>query len=230
VMSQLNQYPANPAVDYWEGWNEPNPGLGRMGWYARFEQERVRLMASYGFRSAVGGFSTGVPELNEFALFLPAIETVMQHNGILTLHEYGAPDLTYLYGAPLPGYPAYPDRGALKFRYRWYYRELLEPNDLVVPLVISEAGVDGVIGNRPGPSGTGWYDFQEYWIQQGWGRTGPEAFINQLAWYDNGVREDGYVIGFAIFTAGGIGHWLNYDINEILPQLTDYVVSQRRNR
>jgi hypothetical protein len=227
VMSQLDQYLANPAVDYWEGWNEPDPGLERMGWYARFEQERVRLLASYGFRAAVGGFSTGVPELNEFALFLPAIETVKQHLGILTLHEYGAPDLTYLYGAPLPGYPAYADRGALKFRYRWYYRELLEPNDLVVPLVITEAGVDGIIGNRPGPPGTGWYDFQDYWVAQGWGRTGPEAFINQLAWYDDGVRADGYVIGFTVFTAGGIGHWLNYDINEILPQLTDYVVSQR---
>jgi hypothetical protein len=227
VMSQLDQYLANPAVEYWEGWNEPDPGLSRMGWYARFEQERVRLMATYGFRSAVGGFSTGVPELDEFALFLPAIETVKQYQGILTLHEYGAPDLTYLYGDPLPGYPAYPDRGSLKFRYRWYYRELLEPNDLVVPLVISEAGVDGIIGNRPGPPGTGWYDFQDYWVQQGWGRTGPEAFINQLAWYDDGVRQDGYVIGFTVFTAGGIGHWLNYDINEILPQLTDYVVGQQ---
>ncbi len=227
VMNQLDQYLANPAVEYWEGWNEPNPGLERMSWYAQFEQARIRLMTSYGFRTAIGGFSTGVPELDEFALFLPAIETLKRHQGILTLHEYGAPDLTYLFGDPLPGYPAYPDRGSLKFRYRWYYRELLEPNDLVVPLVISEAGVDGVIGNRPGPPGTGWYDFQDYWIEQGWGRTGPEAFINQLAWYDAGVREDPYVIGFAIFTAGGIDHWLNYDINEILPQLTDYVVSQQ---
>jgi hypothetical protein len=227
VESQLDQYLANPAVDFWEGYNEPNPGLERMGWYARFEQERIRLMASYGFRTAIGGFSTGVPELDEFALFLPAFETLQQHQGILTLHEYGAPDLTYLYGDPLPGYPAYPDRGSLKFRYRWYYRELLEPNGLVVPLVISEAGVDGVIGNRPGPPGTGWYDFQDYWVAQGWGRTGAEAFINQLAWYDYGVRQDDYVIGFTIFTAGGIGHWLNYDINELLPQLTDYVVRER---
>ena len=227
IMSQLDQYLANPVVEYWEGWNEPDPGLERMWWYARFEQERIRLMATYGFKTAIGGFSTGVPELDEFAHFLPAIETLQQYQGILTLHEYGAPDLTFLYGEPLPGYPAYPDRGALKFRYRWYYRELLEPNDLVVPLVMTEAGVDGIIGNRPGPSGTGWYDFQDYWVAQGWGSTGPEAFINQLAWYDDGVREDGYVIGFTIFTAGGHDYWLNYDINEILPELTDYVVSQR---
>ncbi len=84
-----------------------------------------------------------------------------------------------------------------------------------------------MIGNRPGPEGTGWRDFQDYWVQQGWGRTGPEAFINQLAWYDNGVRLDGYVIGFTVFTAGGIGNWIPYDVNPILPQLTAYVVGQQ---
>ncbi len=227
VNTHLDQYLANPAVDYWEGWNEPDPNLDKMPWYTRFEQERVRLLAQYGLRAAIGGFSTGVPELNEFMLFLPAIETALQYRGILTLHEYSAPDMTYLYGDPLPGYPTYPDRGSLTFRYRWYYRDILEPAGLVIPLVISEAGVDGVIGNRPGPGGTGWRDFQDYWVQQGWGRTGPEAFINQLAWYDNGVRLDGYVIGFTVFTAGGIGNWIPYDVNPILPQLTAYVVGQQ---
>ncbi len=227
VNSQLDQYLANPAVDYWEGWNEPDPNLDNMPWYTRFEQERVRLLAQYGLRAAIGGFAAGVPELDEFRLFVPAIETALQYRGILTLHEYGAPDMTYLYGDPLPGYPAYPDRGSLTFRYRWYYREILEPAGLVIPLVISEAGVDGIIGNRPGPSGTGWRDFQTYWVEQGWGQNGPEAFINQLAWYDNGVRLDGYVIGFTVFTAGGIANWIPYDVNPILPELTAYVVSQR---
>ena len=227
VAEQLARYRLNPAVDYWEGWNEPDPGLGRMGWYARFEQERVRVMAQHGLRAAIGGFPTGVPELDEFELFLPAIDTAIQYGGILTLHEYGAPDLTFLYGAPLPGMPAYPDRGALKFRYRWFYREILEPAEMVIPLVISEAGVDGIIGNRPGPAGLGWHHFQDYWVEQGWGRSGAEAFINQLNWYDNGVRVDGYVIGFAVFTAGGIDYWRNYDINPILPQLADYSVGQR---
>ncbi len=227
VNAQLAQYLANPAVDYWEGWNEPDPNLEHMAWYARFEQERVRLLAQYGLRAAIGGFSTGVPELDEFVLFLPAIETAIQYRGILTLHEYSAPDLTYLFGSPLPGYPAYADRGALMLRYRWYYREILEPAGLVIPLVISEAGVDGVIGNRPGPQGLGWRDFQSYWVQQGWGRNGAEAFINQLAWYDAETRRDGYVIGFTIFTAGAIGQWMPYDINPILPELTAYMVSQR---
>ena len=229
VAEQLEEYLLHPWVDYWEGWNEPDPGLERMEWYARFEQERVRLLASYGLRAAVGGFSTGVPEMDEFALFIPAVATAQQHRGILSLHEYAAPDITFLFGDPLPGYPAYPDRGSLMFRYRWYYRDILEPAGLAIPLVISEAGIDGLAaaGYRPGPPGQGWQDFQEYWVEQGWGQTGVEAFIRQLNWYDNGVRQDGYVIGFCIFTAGGAERWVSYDVNPILPELAAYVVSQQ---
>lgn len=228
VAYQLDQYLANPYVDYWEGWNEPDPNMDRMDWYARFEAERVRLLAQHGLKAAVGGFATGVPEMDEFELFLPAVEAAIEHGGILSLHEYGAPDMMFLYGDPLPGYPAYPDRGSLNFRYRWYYRDILEPRGLVLPLVISEAGIDGIIGlGRPGPGGHGWEDFSDYWVEQGLGDSGVEAFINQLNWYDNGVREDGYVIGFTVFTAGGIAQWKEYDINHILPDLANYVISQR---
>ncbi len=227
VAKYLKIFQLNPAVDYWEGWNEPDPNYDNMIWYSRFEQERVRQMAQHGFKTAIGGFATGVPELDEFQLFLPAIDVAMQHGGVLTLHEYSAPDMTYLYGDPLPGYPAYPDRGSLTFRYRWFYREILEPAGMVIPLIITEAGIDGIIGNRPGPAGLGWADFQSYWEQQGLGQTGTEAFINQLGWYDAGVRQDGYVIGFTIFTAGGFGYWERYNINPILPELGDYVIGQR---
>jgi hypothetical protein len=219
VDEQLSYYEQNPYVDYWEGWNEPDPNMESMSWYARFEQERVRQMAAHGYRAAVGGFSAGVPELDEFALFVPAIRTALEHNGILSLHEYAAPTMDYLYGDPLPGYPAYADRGSLTFRYRWFYREILEPNDLVIPLVISESGIDGIIGGRPGPDGLGWRDFQSYWQEQGrWGSSGVEAYINQLAWYDSGLRQDGYVIGFTIFTAGGGSRWTSYEVNDIVPK------------
>ena len=227
VAEHLETYRLNPAVDYWEGWNEPDPNLDNMIWYSRFEQERCQQMAQHGFRCAIGGFSTGVPELDEFQLFLPAIDAANKVGGVLTLHEYSAPDMVYLYGSPLPGYPAYPDRGALTFRYRWFYREILEPAGMVIPLIITEAGIDGIIGDRPGPPGKGWWDFQGYWEEQGLGETGRQAFINQLAWYDAGVREDGYVIGFTIFTAGGFGYWEAYDVNPILPELTEYVIGQR---
>ncbi|MCA9941357.1 MAG: hypothetical protein KC418_22100, partial [Anaerolineales bacterium] len=186
VNAQLATYLQNPFVDYWEGWNEPDPNMDHMIWYSRFEQERVRLLAEHGLKAAIGGFATGVPEFDEFQLFLPAIDVALQHQGILSLHEYGAPDMTYLYGGALPGMDVYPDRGALTFRYRWYYRDILEPAGMVIPLAITEAGIDGIISNRPGPPGFGWRDFGGYWAQQGWGDDAAQAFINQLAWYDAG--------------------------------------------
>ena len=227
VARQLPQMLLNPAVDYWEGWNEPDPNLDRMDWYAQFEAERVRQLARHGLRAAVGGFSTGVPELNEFELFVPAIEAAKAHGGILSLHEYAAPDLTFLYGDPLPGYPTYPDRGPLMFRYRWFYRDVLEPRGLVIPLVISEAGIDGILGNRPGPDGLGWQDFQSFWVEQGWGPDGQTAYLNQLQWVDNEARQDPYVIGYALFTAGGARAWTTYELAPFLPRLAEYIVSQR---
>lgn len=227
VAQQLPQLLQHPYVDYWEGWNEPDPGPERMDWYARLEAERVRQLAQHGLRAAVGGFSAGVPELVEFEQFVPAIEAAKAHGGILTLHEYAAPDLTFLYGDPLPGYPTYPDRGPLMFRYRWFYRDVLEPRGLVIPLVISEAGIDGILGNRPGPEGLGWQDFQEFWVQQGWGPDGQTAFLNQLIWVDNEARHDPYVIGYALFTAGGGRAWDTYELDPFLPRLADYINSQK---
>ncbi len=227
VARQLPEMRHHPYVDYWEGWNEPDPNLDRMDWYARFEAERVRQLAAHGLRAAVGGFSTGVPELDEFVLFVPAVEAAKAHGGILTLHEYAAPDLTFLFGDPLPGYPAYPDRGPLMFRYRWFYRDVLEPRGLVVPLVISEAGIDGIIGNRPGPDGLGWQDFQEFWVRQGWGPDGQTAYLNQLQWVDNEARQDPYVIGYTLFTAGGGGAWRSYELAPFLPRLAEYIISQK---
>lgn len=227
IARQLPQMRQHPHVDYWEGWNEPDPGPERMDWYARLEAERVRQLAQHGLRAAVGGFSAGVPELAEFEQFVPAIEAAKQYGGILTLHEYAAPDLTFLYGDPLPGYPTYPDRGPLMFRYRWFYRDVLEPRGLVIPLVISEAGIDGILGNRPGPQGLGWQDFQDFWVEQGWGPDGQTAYLNQLIWVDNEARQDPYMIGYALFTAGGGRAWDTYELDPFLPRLAEYVRSQR---
>lgn len=225
VAEQLPNYLLNPGVDYWEGWNEPDPD-DDMRWYAAFETERVRLLAQYGLRAAVGGFATGVPELSQLYYFLPAIEAAERYGGILSLHEYAAPTLDYLYGDPLPGYPTYPDRGPLALRYRWLYRDILIPRGTVVPLVITEAGIDGIVmnGQRPGPPGLGWQDFTTYWETIGLG-SGAQAYINQLAWYDSEVRRDPYVLGFTVFTAGAIDAWRSYDVNTILPDLTAYVLN-----
>ena len=227
VAEQLVRYQLNPGVDYWEGWNEPDPNE-KMAWYAAFEAERVRLMAEQGFKAAVGGFATGVPEWDEFLAFIPAIEAAQRHGGILSLHEYGAPVYEYLVGSPLPGWPGHSDRGVMALRYRWWYQEALIPRGLAIPLVITEAGIDGILmsGQRPGPAGLGWRDFIGYWEEQGLG-VGPETYVRQLAWYDAELRADDYVIGFTVFTAGGGEHWRSYDVNTILPYLAAHIAEAR---
>jgi hypothetical protein len=227
VAKNLEQYQLNPAVDYWEGWNEPGV-KGQMAWYAAFEAERVRVMAEHGFRAAVGGFSAGVPEWEEFAAFLPAIEAAHAHGGIFTLHEYDAPTMERSVGAGLPGRPAHPNRGALTLRYRWWYEDFLKPRGLVVPLVVSEAGIDGGIGGRPGPSGLGWQDFAGYWPTFNQGTDPTHPYVYQLAWYDAQLRQDDYVIGFTVFTAGALGdRWKSFDITPILREIATYVVGQQ---
>jgi hypothetical protein len=227
VARHLEQYRLNPGVDYWEGWNEPVP-TSRMDWYARFEAERTRQMAAHGFRVAIGGFATGTPEWDEFAQFLPAIEVALAHDGILTLHEYGAPTLDYRVGEALPGRPTYPDRGVLALRYRWWYEDFLKPRGLVIPLVISEGGIDGQVQQNLAPPGLGWRDFTEYWAQERLGKGGSLTYIEQLAWYDSHLQRDDYVIGVTIFTVGSPrGHWTSFDITAILLELAKYVISQR---
>jgi hypothetical protein len=234
VARHLEEYRLNPGVDYWEGWNEPVSG-GHMAWYARFEAERTRRMADHGLRVAIGGFATGTPEWDEFVEFLPAIEVALAHDGILTLHEYAAPTLDYRVGEGLPGHPVYPDRGVLTLRYRWWYEDILKPRGLVIPLVISEGGIDGQVDQDLAPPGLGWRDFTKYWRQQSLGEIYPtsggvdaQIYIQQLAWYDRQLQRDDYVTGVAIFAAGcPAGHWPSFDITAILLELSKYVVSQQ---
>jgi hypothetical protein len=227
VAMNLEAYKSSPGVDYWEGLNEPGV-RGRMDWYAVFEAERVRLMAEQGLRCAVGAFSAGTPEYDEIEAFLPAIRAAQEHGGILTLHEYDAPLFDRSVGEGIPGAAARPDRGPLALRYRYWYEDFLEPRGLVIPLVISEAGVDGIVANRPGPEGRGWRDFSTYWSKQGLGGDDVKTYLSQLSWYDGEVRKDDYVLGFAVFTAGAMNDdWRSYDITSILRHIAQYVVRQK---
>ncbi len=226
MAQNLATYQANPAVDYWEGYNEPGVGSDTMAWYAAFEAERCRVMAQYGLKAAIGAFSTGVPEWEQFADFLPAIRAAKQYGGILTLHEYDAPTMDRSYGSALPNQAYYANRGSLTFRYRWWYEDFLKPQGLVIPLVISEAGVDGLVHNRPGPEDArGWYDFRSYWRDNGLGDDSVKEYLRQLSWYDAEMQKDAYVIGCTVFTAGPMNDdWESYDITPILRHIATYII------
>jgi len=210
-----------PYIDAWQGYNEPVAGNAEeMKRLADFEAERVRLLAARGIRSVIGNFGAGQPTSDPpFALwehFLPAMQAAKENNGWLGLHEYSAPTIYYLSTRENQGrYPGVSsnDSGWLTLRYRQIYNQILKPANLAIPLVFTELGVDGLIGNHPGPpEARGWQDFQQYWAQNGYGLWGPGAYVEQLVWYDNAMRQDEYVLCGCIYAMAASAGWESYDI------------------
>ena len=204
------------AIDCWEAYNEPVVAdAAQMASLAQFEAERTRLLAQAGVRACVGNFGVGQPPLELWPAFFPAIEAAKQHGGFLALHEYSAPYLWFGAGAN----QRHPDgdegdEGWLTLRYRKVYRQYLQPAGLSLPLVITEAGIDGLVGNRPGPpEARGWQDFGPFWREEGAVNSTVFGFyMEQLAWYDAELQKDGYVIGAAIFALAGPQGWPSYEI------------------
>ena len=216
------------AFDGWEAFNEPVPtDADQMQRLAQFEAARTRLLAAAGIRSVIGNFGTGQPDLALWPHFRPALEAAIEHRGYLGLHEYSAP--TMQFGTPQDplGWGTDPaQEGWLTLRYRKVYRGYLEPNKLVLPLLLTETGIDGLVGNRPGPAGRGWPDFAAYWDQLGMGQDAAGNYMEQLAWYDACLQQDSYVLGAAIYAAAASQGWESYEIlgdNSVEPFLKQYL-------
>ncbi|MEM7128758.1 MAG: hypothetical protein AAF702_20665 [Chloroflexota bacterium] len=208
-----------PHFDGWISYNEPVAGNhDEMKRLADFEAERTRLLGERGIRSVIGNFATGGPDLEFWEHFISALQAASQYNGWLGLHEYSAPTIYYLSTRDnqnrYPGIAPHDD-GWLTLRYRKVYNQYLKPAGLAIPLVFTECGVDGLVrAGRGGPADArGWQDFQRYWAENGYGLWGPGAYIEQLVWYDEALRQDDYVIGACIYGMATSGQWLSYDIN-----------------
>ncbi|MBI3242418.1 MAG: hypothetical protein HYZ49_09010 [Chloroflexi bacterium] len=229
----LGEYLSNPGVDYWEGWNEFPPSTpDQWKWYAAFEAERACQMQALGLKAAIGGFSAGKPEYPDIAYFIPAIEAVQRCGGILTLHEYSSPVMQYGVDGGIPNAIHVEDAGALTLRYRYWYEGYLKPRGLVVPLVISEAGIDGGAGAGCPLSqgGHGWYSCIGDWqaMDQYRDMAAWQIYMSQLSWYDSELRQDDYVLGFTVFTAGTSNNpdWRTFDINDMLVPMAVYMAGQ----
>jgi len=203
------------SIDAWEAYNEPVVhNAEQMAGLAAFEAERTRLLAAADVRSCVGNFSTGRPPLELWPSFFPALRALQEHGGYLGLHEYSAPYIWFASGShQLQSGGDEGDEGWLTLRYRKVYRDYLQPAGLEVPLVLTEVGVDGQVGNRPGPAGRGWQDFESFWLAEGKMTTTAAGFyVEQLAWYDAELRQDGYVRGAAVFTLAGPRGWESFEM------------------
>ncbi len=88
---------ANPAVDYWEGYNEPAVAtIDQLAWVAAFDVKRVELLATQGAKASIGNFGVGNPDITNLPLmeaYNPAIDAALAHGGILGLHEYSSPTM-----------------------------------------------------------------------------------------------------------------------------------------
>lgn len=221
VARHLSQYQTNTGVDYWEGHNEPVfEADWKMELYGQFEAERVRQMSARGFRCAVGNFSAGNPPFEQWQAFLPALQAVKQYGGALALHEYSAPTMDY-------GYDPITDDGSLTLRYRRVYRRYI-PADLHAPIVITEAGIDGLVSADR--VGSGWQDYVEYWQRLSLGIDAFWAYLNQLQWYDEEMQKDDFVIGATIFVAGGDEHFSSYEMTGDMGELlTQYLMAHPMN-
>lgn len=235
IGSQLERYRLNPGVDYWEGWNEYDPNDdAKLRWYGQFEAERVCQMQALGLRAAVGGFAYGVPEYYEMEFFLPALEAAYRCGGIFTLHEGISSRLNcgIGLGATIPGSPDFSSvvLGHHMLRYRYWYEGYLKPRGLGdLPLVISELAVAPDSGcGGPGNAGAGWKDFRDWWVKEGIGPSGEQAYVNLLAGYDAELRRDSYVWGVTIFTAGASSAsdgWFVMDVHDVIRPLAYYAVT-----
>ncbi len=204
------------AIDCWESYNEPVASTeAQMASYAQFEAERTRLLAQAGVASCIGNFGTGQPPLELWPAFYPALEAARESGGYLALHEYAAPYLWFGSGVNQNNPEANEgDEGWLTLRYRKVYRHYLQPAGLALPLVITETGVDGLVGDRPGPDeARGWQEFAPWWRAQGDVKNTDFGFyMEQLAWYDTELQKDEFVIGAAIFALAGPQGWPSYEI------------------
>jgi hypothetical protein len=192
-------------VDYWEIVNEQDPpgpdGHRRM---AEFMMHCIDIAEREGYRLALFSYSMGVPEWEEWeAIVQTGVFAEAKAGGhVLSLHEYAYP-MDVWFGEPLPGRPTYPDRGPLACRYRWLYEDFLKPRDEVIPLYLTEVNLA-----RDLPLVT------------------VDEWMEQMAWYDERLREDYYVVGCHIFTLGaGGGEWQKYDITNMLPALVEHIIS-----
>jgi len=217
VQDQLETYQFNPAIKYWEGHNEPvwNDEEG-MGWYARLEVERMRLMADLGLKCVIGNFATGSPKLDLWPAFFPALQAATRYQAILGLHEYSCPWMWWMTGKHQIDPDADEgDEGWTTLRYRKIYRQHLIPNGLGnVPLVITECGIDPLVNPKPpnAPGGT-WKRLGGFWTQHDNEPDKADYYYRQLVWYDKEMQKDNYVIGATVFTWGSFGGtWEDFDV------------------
>lgn len=183
-----------------EGPNEPQPmhDYGFVSALNLFTIRLAELMRDANWRLVGMNLSVGWPFLEYFGnpnptvrVLGPAIEALYDGGHILGLHEYSAPAM-------------WDGEGAYCLRYRNTVDELrISGYNKIPKIIIGECGIDGGVLSPP-QWGKGWKTFCH----------GNHAcYQEQLAWYDNKLREDNEVLAATIFVSGPFADWLDFDFD-----------------
>jgi hypothetical protein len=194
-------------IDYVEGPNEGDstPTWGSSAdadWYNTFWLHLAPHIANAGFRPLGFSIAVGNPpgsateiqdKLNRIA---PALRLCQQLGGGWSYHSYSLPYSTNL-----------TDEIWYSVRYRQYYSYFASAHpDLVnLPLVLTEAGIDGL-----GPWST---------------RGDTNRYQNWLTWFDSEIRKDNYCLGVTLFQIGETGGWNGFNVEPIAPWLASYLAA-----
>jgi hypothetical protein len=201
-------------IDYLEGpneadstptWNSP----AEVAWYNAFWMRLAPLIASAGFKPCAYSISVGNPpgSLQEIYTILdtiaPSLRVVKQLGGAWSYHPY-----TILYTKDV----GVENWFSLRYRLFYSYFATRHPDLVDLPMILTEGGVDG----QSSPIGPGW-------------KGGGDAakFIDWLAWWDNEIRKDPYILGCTLFQIGDPVGWWSFDLEPIASWLAQHLRNNR---
>jgi hypothetical protein len=200
--------PTVHICDAWEGYNEVS--VSKLEPLCRFDRQLAELLHREQVRYIAGSWSVGTPDISDWQR--PEMWDALRVADYIGVHEYCAPSMDDPRGMDTD----HPSQGWFVLRYRKWYPTL--PSDCQKPLLITECGIDsGAVHWDPGAQG-GWRSF-----------TDPEGYMEQLAWYDRLLQEDGFVRGATVFCWGTLDPaWDSHDLSgSMVNVLANYVKEQQ---
>jgi hypothetical protein len=205
------EYEKAPHVWSWQGPNEYIiDSFDKAARWNEFHIEWIERMSALGKRCMAGNINTGWPRLQKFGdappyppALRPTIEALVQHDGILSLHEYGPGDMRQGVGAHC-------------LRYRNTVGALEKAGVPIPRIFIGETGIDVPDPNFPlDHHHRGWTEW-----------TDRAGYLEQLRWYAGELAQDDYVIGAAIFTVCN-WDWITFNVDrELAMGIADIVARE----
>lgn len=219
VAEAMRRYPAMMVA---EGYNEQWQSGTELARRADFDIELMQAMDAIGRKAAIGSFSTGQPQIEDWRHYLPALRYAAEHGHYVALHEYGGGLAGMKWGVGRNqwnnGSPVIDDPcddpatyylGWWCLRYRRAVAEWRRLGLATVPhILITEGGIDDV-QPRTGGQGKGYKDFR------GQHPSAVGDYAAQWAWYLREASRDDYFAGavdFGFATADRA--WSSFDTSD----------------